>query len=57
MCYSLKQNMIHPVPCFRTTVPIPILPDALAYYKSEEGQQEFTKWKEQHLKGGPSENV
>ncbi len=26
-----------------------ILPDILAFYESEEGQQEFAKWKEQRV--------
>ena len=26
-----------------------ILPDILAFYKSEEGQRKFAEWQEQHL--------
>lgn len=28
-----------------------ILPDILAFYESEEGQQEFEKWQEQRAEG------
>ena len=30
-----------------------ILPDILAFYESEEGQQEFAKWKEQRVAEKP----
>lgn len=33
-----------------------ILPDILAYYKSEEGQKEFARWKEEGLKERKAEN-
>ena len=34
-----------------------ILPDILAFYESEEGQQEFAKWKEQRVAETPESKI
>ena len=34
-----------------------ILPDILAFYESEEGQQEFAKWKEQRVVEKPESKI
>ena len=34
-----------------------ILPDILAFYESEEGQQEFAKWKEQRVAEKPESKI